>query len=51
MDCIICLGKLKSPETVPCCLKTFCGQCLTNWINVRNCCPLCITPLGNLVRN
>ena len=51
MDCIICLGELENPETLPCCRKTFCGNCLSNWVNVRNCCPLCITPIGKEHKN
>lgn len=51
MECIICLGVLENPETLPCCSKTFCGDCLSNWINIRNICPHCITPIGDCYKN
>lgn len=46
MDCVICLGALSQPETLPCCRNSFCGDCLRNWTEVRNCCPTCIQPIG-----
>ena len=46
MDCAICLGELSNPETLPCCSKAFCGNCISNWVSIRSCCPLCIAPLG-----
>lgn len=46
MDCAICLTFPNNPEIVPCCQQTFCSECLNSWVTVRNCCPLCIAPLG-----
>ena len=47
MDCAICLTLPDNPEIVPCCQQTFCASCLQNWVSVRNCCPLCIAPIGS----
>ena len=51
MECAICLTLPLNPENVPCCKQTFCGPCLAEWTSVRNCCPLCIAPLGPTPKN
>jgi hypothetical protein len=46
MDCAICLMAPDNPEVVVCCQQVFCAKCLLSWVEVRNCCPLCIAPMG-----
>ena len=39
--CGICLGIIRSPKVVNCCLITFCGYCIYTWISNAQNCPLC----------
>lgn len=46
MNCSICLGTLHQPVTIDCCKNQYCSDCLTEWKQVRNVCPLCCAPTG-----
>ena len=47
-ECPICQGVVKKAQSVKCCKKTFCKQCLDEALKKSNRCPLCRT--GNPVR-
>lgn len=40
-DCSICHDQITKPIMEPLCQNIFCGECLLNWLNTKQCCPLC----------
>jgi SNF2 family DNA or RNA helicase len=40
-DCTICFSSISKPVMEPNCQNVFCGECLLQWLNTKNTCPLC----------
>jgi hypothetical protein len=40
-ECGICFDKIKDQGLLDCCTHTFCVNCIMQWSNVTNLCPLC----------
>jgi hypothetical protein len=38
--CAICLGILNQPLNTPCCLKSFCRECIHRWLEKESKCPV-----------
>jgi len=45
LACPICHGVYKNPLSASCCGNSFCKACLEEALMVRDCCPMCRTPL------
>lgn len=45
LACPVCHGVYKSPVSASCCGNSFCKACLEEALMVRDCCPMCRTPL------
>jgi len=41
MDCGICLQNISVRGLLPCCDHHFCSECIVEWSNTSNTCPLC----------
>jgi SNF2 family DNA or RNA helicase len=44
-NCPICTGKLNNPVLEPKCQNLFCGQCLLTWLEKKQDCPMCRSPI------
>ncbi|MFH4974018.1 hypothetical protein AB6A40_000727 [Gnathostoma spinigerum] len=46
--CCICLGPLSDETHLSCCPHLFCYLCLTEWIKMKPCCPMCKRPIKTI---
>lgn len=51
IDCMICLTAAVEKTKLNRCSHFFCFECISKWVQVTNCCPLCKVPSLSLHRN
>ena len=39
--CVICLEDINKEYITECCRQHFCLECINQWLNIKNNCPLC----------
>ena len=45
-NCQICMETITNPVLEPKCQNVYCGNCLLNWLQTKNSCPSCRTPIN-----
>jgi hypothetical protein len=49
--CSICLAAQENPLKLEHCIHSFCTGCISQWLDIKNNCPLCLNLIGNIQYN
>ena len=49
--CSICLAAQENPMQLERCVHSFCTDCISQWLDIKNNCPLCLDLIGNTQYN
>ncbi len=49
--CSICLAAQQNPFKLEQCVHSFCTDCISQWLDIKNNCPLCLNLIGNTQYN